>query len=196
MLKKIPLLFFLLYTLYFILYTHSYAIEFQSPRFKFDLNQIEVNNEKKDDQATYTIENLFASQNFKEFNSNGFTIFQSSPDSGINLTLSNSLLTVTDLSNSLKNKVILSSATDQELNTKVTFLQESPLKSFNGDTIKLTYSLSSSDVYRPLPEINPGLIISGTDHRSIDLYFKLEAPQQSIDQTYDAIVNFTAVNEY
>ena len=71
MLKQI-IFFLLLYTLYFILYTNSYALQLQSPRFKIEVDRLDIDVKKEKD--LYTLENIYDKKSFEQFQSNGYLL--------------------------------------------------------------------------------------------------------------------------
>ena len=199
MLKKISLLFFFLINSLFYLASPSYSVEIQSPRFKIDMDRIDIDSEKELEPAIYTIQSLYGSSGFKEFNSQGYLITHPESDLPLQVSLSNSLINFTALTSKQKIEELIAVSTsireDKEFN--ISLIQEYPFKNFSGDTVDLDYSYQDEDLFRPLPNQNKGglpVIIIGENQVSNPtmLAFRLNSNPNTTEGTYETILNFIA----
>ncbi|MBI4225503.1 hypothetical protein HY612_00125 [Candidatus Roizmanbacteria bacterium] len=138
MLKKIIISVIL--TSYFLLLTsNSIALELQSPRFKLDVENLDLD-VKEDKLIVYTIQNLQGVQAFMQFKSKGYAITTNGSDKDMIFSLSQSIVNLGEISpgQSRQGELILSLSTANELDYFVTLIQEYPLKNFSGQTIPAT----------------------------------------------------------
>lgn len=201
MLKKI-LFFLLLYTLYFILYTYSYALELQSPRFQLDVEEIGIDIKK--DTSAHTIESLYDPEALKHFQNVGYFVKNYNIGESLDFSLSPSLITFSNLSSGQEQKeaITLSLPNQNLASYHLSLIQEYPLKSFSGETFALVYSLDGSN-FRPLPNQNkgdPAFAVDFKDKQSPDgllkIWFKPLPPSFPPDATFETIVDFMAIASY
>lgn len=201
MLKKISLIFFLLYTLYFILYTNSNALELQSPRFKLEVEKPDID-AKKNRSAIYTLETLHGSQALKEFKSNGYMIKSHGSDKDLIFSVSQSIVNLGEISpgRRAKGDLSLSLSTSNELNYRVSMIQEYPLKNSAGETIQLDYTLAGEKGLRPLPNQNKGdfptVVMTKSSNQPVKVTFSINPPPSQPAGTYESIIDFVAIPGY
>ena len=196
-------MFFLLYTLYFILYTNSYALELTSPRFKLEAEPPNID-VSKDKLIVYTIQSLQGPQAFKQFKAKGYLLNSQGLDKELTFSLSPSVIYFADRvkNQTSKEEMTLSVSRPAELDFWVSFIQEYPLKKLSGETLDLTYSLDSSP-YRPLPNQNkgdsPALVLTksaGDSEGKTKVIFQLASQPNKPEGTYETIIDFVAIPNY
>ena len=192
MLKQI-IFFLLLYTLYFILYTNSYALQLQSPRFKIEVDRLDIDVKKEKD--LYTLENIYDKKSFEQFQSNGYLLKTFGKDKELIFSLSQSILAFPG------GEQTISVSGPPNADYFINLIQEYPLKNMSGQTLDLYYSLSDTDNFRPLPNQNednqPTLILSGFNNETrTKIAFQLNPISTQTEGTYETIVDFIATAGY
>lgn len=202
MFKKISFTIFLFTFTYSLQPTYLYAIDIESPRFKIEINELNINSEKEKEPAIYTIQSLYGPEIFEQFKSQGYAIPEQEFDKPLVFSLSNSLINFSNLASNqiLQEKVTFSISSLENPDFKVNLIQEYPLKNFSGGLMDLDYSLGNEDIFRPLPNQNTGesatLILQGKKQDSGRLTFKLNPPSHDLEGTYETVINYIATPGY
>lgn len=201
MIKKISLIFFLLTVGFLLFATCSQALELQSPRFKIEMDEVDIDAKKETDTVVYTVQSLFGPEGYREFKKYGYTINKRS-EQALTFSLSQSLIVFTDVNNGklIQDQTGFStSATDQQT-ADVKLIQEYPLKNFSGDTLILKYSDRYGGYFRQPPNQNTGAppvsVYSAKSTGSGKLIFNIDTPPHNIEGTFETIINFIATPGY
>src|SRR3989344_2077979 len=201
MLKQIWIIFFLLTTNYILLAISSYALELRSPRINIEVKKADIDGTVKN-PTDYTIQSLESTQAFKKFISTGYLIITKNPSKDFSISLSPSLLSLSDISaaQSSKSDLTFSITLSDRLEHSLYLIQEYPLKNLAGDTIDLSYSLSSESRTRSLPNQNKGnlptIILTKPSTKPIQISFNLNPPPTQPVGTYETIIDFVAIPSY
>ena len=200
--RKVILIFFLT-SIFYLLISHSHALELSSPRFRLEAEPPNID-VSKDKLIVYTIQSLQGPQALKQFKAKGYLLNSQGPDKDLIFSLSPSVIYFADRAKNQtsKEEMALSVSRPAELDFWVSFIQEYPLKSLSGETIDLAYSLDSSS-YRPLPNQNkghsPALVLTksaGSSEGKTKIIFKLDPQPNRPEGTYETIVDFVAIPNY
>ncbi|OGK26486.1 hypothetical protein A3D76_02110 [Candidatus Roizmanbacteria bacterium RIFCSPHIGHO2_02_FULL_37_9b] len=201
MLKKILLFFLILAANHFLLATNSYALELRSPRFKIEVEKLDID-AIKNVQTIYTIQTQYGSWAYTEFKSEGYVISHEESIKPLTFSLSETLINFADLAKKQihKEDMVLSASTENSQKISIGLIQEYRLKNFSGETLDLHYSLSGENIFRPLPDQNTGqfptIILSDTTQGSRKISFKLDTLPHQPEGTYETVVNFIATPDY
>ena len=200
MLKQI-IIFLLLTTNYLLLATYSSALELRSSRINIEVEKADIDGAVKN-PSDYTIQSLETAQAFKKFITTGYFISTKNPSKVFSISLSPSLLSLSDISTAQSNKsdLTFSITLSDRLEHSLYLIQEYPLKNLAGDTIDLSYSLSSESRTRSLPNQNKGnlptIILTKPSTKPIQISFNLNPPPTQPVGTYETIIDFVAIPSY
>ncbi|MBI4009392.1 hypothetical protein HY357_04100 [Candidatus Roizmanbacteria bacterium] len=198
MAKKILtyLVLFLILTInYELLTTHIQAIELESPRFRLELEKLDINI-NKGKTKTYSLASIFGREASNEFLKNGAVAITASSKS-ISVLISESLI---DLAKNQELSLKLEGHSDQD--STLSLIQEYLLKNSSGETIDIKYSLVGKDL-RSLPNQNKGdfptMILNKTRKKTYseaEIIFRLDSSTPKKTGTYETTVNFIATSGY
>ena len=182
----------------FLLTTNVVALEFQSPRFKLEIDNLNID-VAESKPVIYTISSLQGERALKQFKAKGFAVNIPKSEEDLILSLSQSIINFDDVSpgRTLTEGINLSVLTSKEQDFHVTMIQEYPLKNLSGETMDLNFSLDDS-YFRPLPNQNSGdfptLVLTKKGKGRI--FFKINPPLNQSEGTYETIVQFVAIPNY
>lgn len=206
--KNLLIIIFFLTTNYYLstslktslLATRSLALELHSPRFKLEVEKLNVN-VKKEQASIYTLGQTLGKDAFNEFKTNGYTIKTGKSDKNFSFSISDSLLILGEVSQGKTLPQIIDLTVDSDIDYQVDLTQEYPLKSLAGEIIsgsEFVFSLDSK--FRAFPNQNkgdiPAIIISNRRPSRTKIAFKLNIPPAKRAGTYETILDFTALPNY
>ena len=174
--------------------TSAYAIELESPRFKIELKNLDIN-PKETKETIYNLDSLFGNNAQNDFNTSSFISNQSDLNDELSFDLSPSLINFNQLtSTALITPMEFTANRNNNLGLSVSLIQESPSKSLSGETIGVNYSLNGETKFRRLPSQNAGenqtLIAEGGEKISQKLFFAVDKKAERFEGTYDTVINF------
>ncbi len=194
MLKKNLLAYLIIVTCYMFHVTSASAIELNSPRFKIELNEINIQ-PKVNIETIYTLNSIFGNKGMDNFRKYGYTFAEPADADTINFSLSQSLTTFIASGNNRQiDKTDYSISRVNGGKFSASLLQEYPLINSSGEEIELQYSLNDDTFFRSLPKEDSKqsatMLLSGKEKSEGEINFRLITSADREEGTYDTVLNF------